>query len=145
MLATLDIRKARDEKGVEIEPVVKFENAVFRCVFFNRVFVFAFGCGYGSWFGVAFVYSGPAFVFKWELAQRSEDTTLSCNVLVRYATFLASIPFSRSFHVPHPTPTIRALTILSYRTPSPFVCDIRPRSEEALRLIMEKEGSLLAC
>ncbi|KIK42243.1 hypothetical protein CY34DRAFT_83884 [Suillus luteus UH-Slu-Lm8-n1] len=54
MLATLDIRKARDEKGVEIEPVVKFENAVFR-------------------------------------------------------------------------------------TPSPFVCDIRPRSEEALRLIMEGE------
>ncbi|KAG1788575.1 cytochrome P450 [Suillus plorans] len=54
MLATLDIRKARDEKGVEIEPVVKFENAVFR-------------------------------------------------------------------------------------TPSPFVCDIRPRSEEALRLIMEEE------
>ncbi|KAG2054397.1 cytochrome P450 [Suillus hirtellus] len=53
MLATLDIRKARDEKGVEIEPVVKFENAVFR-------------------------------------------------------------------------------------TPSPFVCDIRPRSEEALRLIMEE-------
>ncbi|KAG1740704.1 hypothetical protein EDD22DRAFT_1008131 [Suillus occidentalis] len=30
MLVTLDIRKARDEKGVEIEPVVKFENAVFR-------------------------------------------------------------------------------------------------------------------
>ncbi|KAG1896118.1 cytochrome P450 [Suillus fuscotomentosus] len=54
MLATLDIRKARDEKGVDIEPVVKFENAVFR-------------------------------------------------------------------------------------TPSPFVCDIRPRSEEALRLIMEEE------
>ncbi|KAG1732839.1 cytochrome P450 [Suillus lakei] len=54
MLATLDIRKARDEKGVEIEPVVGFENAVFR-------------------------------------------------------------------------------------TPSPFVCDIRPRSEEALRLIMEGE------
>lgn len=54
MLATLDIRKARDEKGVEIEPVVKFENAVFR-------------------------------------------------------------------------------------TPSPFMCDIRPRSEEALRLIMEGE------
>ncbi|KAG1736610.1 cytochrome P450 [Suillus paluster] len=52
MLATLDIRKARDERGVEIEPVIKFENAVFR-------------------------------------------------------------------------------------TPSPFVCDIRPRSEEALRLIME--------
>ncbi|KAG1781104.1 cytochrome P450 [Suillus placidus] len=54
MLATLDICKARDEKGVEIEPVVRFENAVFR-------------------------------------------------------------------------------------TPSPFVCDIRPRSEEALRLIMEGE------
>ncbi|KAG2356461.1 cytochrome P450 [Suillus spraguei] len=54
MLATLDIRKARDDKGVEIEPVVRFENAVFR-------------------------------------------------------------------------------------TPSPFVCDIRPRSEEALRLIMEGE------
>ncbi|KAG2126009.1 cytochrome P450 [Suillus bovinus] len=53
MLATLDIRKARDERGVEIEPVVKFENAVFRI-------------------------------------------------------------------------------------PSPFVCDIRPRSEEALRLIMEE-------
>ncbi|KAG2070560.1 cytochrome P450 [Suillus decipiens] len=54
MLATLDIRKAKDDKGVEIEPVVRFENAVFR-------------------------------------------------------------------------------------TPSPFVCDIRPRSEEALRLIMEGE------
>ncbi|KAG0694413.1 cytochrome P450 [Suillus ampliporus] len=53
MLATLDIRKARDESGVEIEPVVRFENAVFR-------------------------------------------------------------------------------------TPSPFVCDIRPRSEEALKLIMEE-------
>lgn len=43
MLATLDIRKARDEKGVEIEPVVKFENAVFRwvsfflCLFFGAV------------------------------------------------------------------------------------------------------------
>jgi cytochrome P450 len=54
MLATLDIRKARDERGVEIEPVVRFENAVFR-------------------------------------------------------------------------------------TPSPFVCDIRPRSEEALKLIMDEE------
>ncbi|KAG2034690.1 cytochrome P450 [Suillus americanus] len=54
MLATLEIRKARDERGVEIEPVVRFENSVFR-------------------------------------------------------------------------------------TPSPFVCDIRPRSEEALRLITEGE------
>ncbi|KAG1836042.1 cytochrome P450 [Suillus subalutaceus] len=54
MLATLDIRKARDERGVEIEPVVRFENSVFR-------------------------------------------------------------------------------------TPSPFMCDIRPRSEEALKLIMEGE------
>ncbi|KAG1880172.1 cytochrome P450 [Suillus subluteus] len=54
MLATLDICKARDERGVEIEPVVRFENSVFR-------------------------------------------------------------------------------------TPSPFVCDIRPRSEEALKLIMEGE------
>ncbi|KAG1814714.1 cytochrome P450 [Suillus subaureus] len=54
MLAALDIRKARDERGAEIEPVVRFENSVFR-------------------------------------------------------------------------------------TPSPFVCDIRPRSEEALRLIMEGE------
>ncbi|KAG1732837.1 cytochrome P450, partial [Suillus lakei] len=54
MLATLDIRKAKDERGVEIEPVVRFENAVFR-------------------------------------------------------------------------------------TPSPFMCDIHSRSEEALRLIMEGE------
>ncbi|OJA12627.1 hypothetical protein AZE42_04474 [Rhizopogon vesiculosus] len=35
MLATLDIRKERDESGVEIEPVVKFENSVFRSVFFS--------------------------------------------------------------------------------------------------------------
>ncbi|KAG1781099.1 hypothetical protein EV702DRAFT_1073658 [Suillus placidus] len=54
MLATLDICKARDEQGVEIEPVVRFENTVLR-------------------------------------------------------------------------------------TPSPFACDTRPRSEEALRLIMEGE------
>jgi hypothetical protein len=32
MLATLNIHKKRDERGVEIEPVVKFENSVFRCV-----------------------------------------------------------------------------------------------------------------
>jgi hypothetical protein len=30
MLSTLDIRKKRDERGVEIEPVGKFENSVFR-------------------------------------------------------------------------------------------------------------------
>lgn len=38
MLATLDIRKKRDENGVEIEPVVKFENSVFRSV------LVSFGC-----------------------------------------------------------------------------------------------------
>jgi hypothetical protein len=115
---------------------------LFLGVFFNWVYVFAFGYGCGSCFGVAFVYSGPAFVFKWELAQQSEDTTLSCNVFLHYATFLASIPCSRSFHVPHPTPTIRALTIPSYRTPSPFVYGIRPRSEEALTALAQNQAPI---
>lgn len=32
MIATLDISKALDEDGIEIEPEVVFENAVFRYV-----------------------------------------------------------------------------------------------------------------
>lgn len=32
ILATLDIRKARDEAGNVVEPEVVFENSVFRCV-----------------------------------------------------------------------------------------------------------------
>lgn len=33
MIATLDISKAVDEHGAEVEPEVVFDNAAFRCVF----------------------------------------------------------------------------------------------------------------
>ena len=83
MLSMLDIRKKRDEKGVEIEPVVKFENSIFRSVLSRFV--------------------------------------LCCDAGLHLHRFRVEI-FADS---------------CIYRTPNPFVCDIRPRSEAALRLIME--------
>ena len=47
MLSMLDIRKKRDEKGVEIEPVVKFENSVFRSVLFRFVLLVCVCCDVG--------------------------------------------------------------------------------------------------
>jgi hypothetical protein len=130
MLATLDIRKARDERGVEIEPVVRFENAVFRCAF--------------TWGLAVFWVVGPA---------RSEATLffafvyVFCIMILRHTLFL--LPFhsffslSFSFHLPHLHLSTHQAIVHhlspSYRTPSPFVCDIRPRSEEALKLIMDEE------
>lgn len=70
MLATLDMSKQTDEYGKTIEPVIQFNDSVFRCV------------------------------------------------------VLGALSIRNSYFLPH-------------RTPSPFKCSLRPRSEQAVRLIQQ--------
>lgn len=114
ILATLDISKAKDENGNVLEPNVVYENSVFRYVAFSHFCSFVVSYG----------------ILRCRLVSTSDCHGFITVLLVQESCLIVFFFFT-FFCVAAGNPC------LFDRSPSTFQCDLRPRTEQALKIMRQ--------